>query len=341
MKEQEVSRSLTKLRQEPINADGSHDTILTPIYTYLMAVSPGEDRVLHWFCSKAKSVVTEAATFLLRLHAYSNNPKVESWKERLIKVLYGCSACVHSYTELKATCRNTSVLTHLVLSLRSDTNEVSRYLSAFSKSVLDGFFAAIDRWEANIALDAFISAGVVSGSRRSASDAPPAVLYHILISVHLLNEVKILKLLQEHPPCIQASGWPTQIPPGLLLLLFHESSEIRTWSQQQLSGCHPLKLDQFTDAHVHVLQSVLTALTSGPYALSLDLDLSSANFPMMNYFIMTASQLWSGLQVFLLWIPDDILISQHHLFEMFKRTVIAHLHDKADRMFDFCPPLSI
>lgn len=110
LKEQEVSQSLEKLRREPINADGSQDAILTPIYTYLMAVVPqGEDRVLHWFCNKSRSVVVEAAAFLLRLHAYSNNPRVDSWKNKLSKVLYGCCACVQSYTEIKVTCRNTSV----------------------------------------------------------------------------------------------------------------------------------------------------------------------------------------------------------------------------------------
>ncbi|GJJ15585.1 hypothetical protein Clacol_009863 [Clathrus columnatus] len=312
LKEPEILRSLEKLKQEPINAEGSQDAILTPIYTFLMAVPPGEDRVLHWFCHKARPTVVEASTFLLRLHAYSNNSNVDAWKERLAKILHGCCACVQSYTEIKVTCRNT-------------------YFSAFSKQTLDNFFAAVDKWEVDITLDALATAGVVSGSKKSVSDSPPAVLYHILVSLHLLNDIKILTVLREHPPCIQASGWPHEVPPGLLLLLFSESSEIRTWTQQQLSRRPSLTLEQFSDSYDCVLQSVATALTSVPYTPE---TTSAVTKPMIVYFTMPISQLWSSLQGFLRWIPESVFISRRHLFKMFKSAIIGHLHDKSSHFPD-------
>lgn len=171
------------------------------------------------------------------------------------------------------------------------------------------------------------AAGVVSGSKRSVSDAPPAVLYHVLASVYLLGQPKILEIIREHPPCIQASGWPNEIPPGLLLLLFHDSSEIRTWTQQQLSGRHSSKLDQFDNPYELVFRSVVTALTPDPLAPDMKRN------PLTNFLTTSTSQLWSSLQVFLRWMPDNLFSSKHPLFEMLKRSIIGHLHDKAPRMF--------
>jgi senataxin len=56
--------------------------------------------VLHWFCNKVVDpLVPEAATFLLRLHAY-DSPKVEVWREKLQIVLGGCVGCAKRLEEV-------------------------------------------------------------------------------------------------------------------------------------------------------------------------------------------------------------------------------------------------
>jgi len=116
-KEVEVSRSLEKLKQEPITTDGMQDSILGPIYTLLLAVPPGDDDLLHWFCAKAKQVVVEAATFLLRLYAYTDNPRVEVWKTKLTGVLHGCCGCTQGFADAKITSRETCPISLITMSL--------------------------------------------------------------------------------------------------------------------------------------------------------------------------------------------------------------------------------
>lgn len=106
-KEAEVTRSLDKLKREPITTDGMQDSILAPIYGLLMTVPPGDDGILHWFCNQAKPVVNEAAVFLLRLYAYAENPRVEVWKKKLAGVMHGCCGCVQSLNDAKTTSRDT------------------------------------------------------------------------------------------------------------------------------------------------------------------------------------------------------------------------------------------
>lgn len=108
-KEAEVSRTLEILRKEPINTQGPQDALLAPIYTLLMSAPTNEDGTLHWFCDKARPVVIEASIFLLRLHAYSNNPRVETWRMRLAGVLHACCGCVQSYMNAKECSRDTCV----------------------------------------------------------------------------------------------------------------------------------------------------------------------------------------------------------------------------------------
>ena len=98
---------LEKLRREPITTQGSQDAILVPIYGFLMGAPPDEDGTLHWFCHRTRPVVVEASTFLLRLHAYSDNVRVDAWKAKLAGVLHGCCGCVQGYTNVKVTSRDT------------------------------------------------------------------------------------------------------------------------------------------------------------------------------------------------------------------------------------------
>jgi senataxin len=108
--EAEVSRILDKLKRVPVNTDGAPDTILGPIYSLLIKAPSSENHALHWFCGDARPVVVEAATFLLRLHAYTNNPRVDNWKDKMANVLHGCCNCIQCYQDIKISCRDTWVI---------------------------------------------------------------------------------------------------------------------------------------------------------------------------------------------------------------------------------------
>lgn len=59
---------------------------------------------VHWFCSRATLIVKEAATFLIRLHAY-NSPHVPVWKKMCSDVIHSCCDCSYAYQCAKFVCR--------------------------------------------------------------------------------------------------------------------------------------------------------------------------------------------------------------------------------------------
>lgn len=102
-----VKALLARLRDTPVNSADSSDDVLFQVFNYLMNVpSNSSDKCYHWFCSRADQVTVDAATFLLRLFAYSSS-KVDGWKARFIGCLAGCCACVKAFGEVKVTSRLT------------------------------------------------------------------------------------------------------------------------------------------------------------------------------------------------------------------------------------------
>jgi senataxin len=104
-----VDRQLATLRDSPVNNDGASDVVLSSIFTYLMGVPVNaSDGRLHWFCNRASSTTVAAATFLIRLFAYSS-PLVEEWRTTFRSCLNGCPDCVLGLQEAKLTSKNTFV----------------------------------------------------------------------------------------------------------------------------------------------------------------------------------------------------------------------------------------
>jgi ATP-dependent RNA/DNA helicase, senataxin len=214
---------------------------------------------------------------------------------------------------------------------------IQSYFAAFSKPVLDSFFSTIDKWELSIVLDAIKSAGISPGSKKTFSDLPTAVLYHILSAVPLFESSELLHLIEEHPPAFISLGWPVELPPGLLLLLFNEKREIRTWAHQQMVGCSSIDKDKFLGSYELVFQSITAALTSGARTPSLQADVNhTAHRPLRKYFTMSPSALWSGLQSFLRVLPSTLTESENSTGRAFRHAIIGHLHDKGSRAYTFC-----
>jgi len=103
----DVSSLLKTLRDSPVNTEGAPDSILGPIYDYLMkSPSASPDGRFHWFCKRAEPTTKEAATFLIRLYAY-DSPRVSDWKARFQNCLVGCLECVKGLGEVKISSRST------------------------------------------------------------------------------------------------------------------------------------------------------------------------------------------------------------------------------------------
>lgn len=101
----EIERKLLELRDVPVTED-DQDGALRPIYDLLMSAKPASDGRYHWFCDLADSVTVEAARYLLRLFAYTDE-KVVKWQERLAECLRGCVGCVAGLNEARRTAKST------------------------------------------------------------------------------------------------------------------------------------------------------------------------------------------------------------------------------------------
>ena len=107
----EVKKRLLELRDQPVAI--ASDDILRLVSTYLLGglrkpdnldnVSP---KFEHWLCSQAEDLAREAATFLIRLHAY-NSSSVDIWRAQLKRVLSRCCYCVRGLHEAEIMSRHT------------------------------------------------------------------------------------------------------------------------------------------------------------------------------------------------------------------------------------------
>jgi senataxin len=106
MSAQDDVRDLLKhLHDTPADTQMARPAVLLPIYNYLMDVAPHSGQY-HWFCDQAEQLTLEAASFLLRLIAYSSD-QVDAWKLRLEEIMAGCAHCVKGLAEAKLTSRRT------------------------------------------------------------------------------------------------------------------------------------------------------------------------------------------------------------------------------------------
>lgn len=103
-----VEKILAQLRDAPVDTAGASDSYLGPVFSYLMKTSSNDQPsgVPHWFCSRAKQLTVDAATFLLRLFAY-DSPRVTQWKNVFERCMDGCCECLQGLEEVKLSSRTT------------------------------------------------------------------------------------------------------------------------------------------------------------------------------------------------------------------------------------------
>lgn len=103
---EQLEKDLKQLRETPASTQDLNQQVLRRIFDYLVQDSLPANATPHWFCSRADSLTREAATFLLRLHAYSS-PQVAKWRSQLQSCLAGCSECVQRLQEVKVSSKDT------------------------------------------------------------------------------------------------------------------------------------------------------------------------------------------------------------------------------------------
>ncbi|KAJ7069799.1 SEN1 N terminal-domain-containing protein [Mycena amicta] len=275
---QRIDDTLKELRDFPVDSSG--DDKLALLYNYLCDIPPQAGR-LHWFCRRATSTTVEAASFLLRLHAYSSEPVLQ-WKGKMAACLKGCVECVAGLQRAKAASKNT-------------------YFGAFPEGIIHNFFASFEEWEASHVLES------VGGD--SFASSSPALCYHAVANLAVLDNPRVMTILRQRPPTSSFESWPSDpVPPGVLILLMNEESRVRKWAEMQASQAtvSPVDAEQFSTLHTKALEIMTTALnleTPRQYGISSDLRV-----------------LWSAFSAALKFIPEPQL---DEIYEL----VLGHLHD--------------
>ncbi|KAL6302769.1 SEN1 N terminal-domain-containing protein [Sparassis latifolia] len=307
---EKVKAEVTKLRDNPTNLPS--EAVLALVCNYLIGPPqrPPEPRNVfeHWFCSRADDLTVQVATFLIRLHAY-HSARVEVWRQQLRACLAQCCDCVRGLQEKKVSSRHT-------------------YFGAFSEETLRGFYDDFNQWELKIVLSGLAEVKIlpdpVQPPRRTLSDAPAAIVYHMFSNLRIFQDTRILSVIHSHVPSTPISSWPADIPPpGLIFLRVDKMPEARRWAEQQLTmyKASPMAVKHFLPTYITVLATVIEAVMSGPPFSAVDgknLSLQLAQDPDI---------LWSGFPTILRFVPVEYLrFSQSMLFDL-RHVVAGHIHD--------------
>ncbi|KAF9077696.1 SEN1 N terminal-domain-containing protein [Rhodocollybia butyracea] len=291
-----VQELLKRLHDEPRNSENLREDELDAIYAQLQR-SSGKSS-FHWFCSHAEPLTVESATFLLRLFAY-NSPKVEVWKDWLNSCLGTCSACVIGFEKSKIGCRNT-------------------YFGAFPDHVKDAFWDSFNAWE----LEHILAKISTPSGWRGLSAIPIPIVYRMLCNFHTFRDPRIQEYLEQNPPTLAFSDWPTDPPPpALLVLMMHRNSALRSWSVQQVSSCTTVPISQ-NDAsslpYDKTLEIILQPFSSTPESPAQPNSISLVTDPVA---------LWSSFHsVLRLLHPKHITYLSSKGVDV-RHVVIGHLHD--------------
>lgn len=181
-------------------------------------------------------------------------------------------------------------------------------------------------------------------SRSTLSNAPSAVVYHMVCNLQILRDPRMLSIIHAHPPSDLLLGWPTDPPPaGLLILLVDENSQVRRWAKTQISKCKitPIPLEKFVGAYTIVIDAVAHAVSAGTHGnassnpatvVSIDNTAieTSGLFGTFSY-VTDPGDLWSGFCALLRLIPPELLTSSPHHNVDLRHLVTGHLHDIGPR----------
>jgi senataxin len=235
-----------------------------------------------------------------------------------------------------------------------------RYFGAFSGEVLESFYSSFNKWELSLVINALSRAGLTSGtanhnSHVTLSNVPPAVVYHMVCNLDILQDTRILSIIHAYPPSDSLPGWPSDPPPaGILILTVDENAEVRQWAKNQISKCKivPIPKEKLVGAYSIAMDAVAHAVSSrtqvsnshisATMADGLGRTLATKAGALGSFSYATDPvDLWSGFSAFLRLVPPELLTSSSHHNTDLRRLVTGHLHDTGPRQYHFCAYISL
>ncbi|KAK7056794.1 hypothetical protein VNI00_002511 [Paramarasmius palmivorus] len=293
----DIHEQLIKLRDEPAGNDKCSDQLLQQIYNYLMSES-STGKEIHWFCSRGNATTIEAATFLLRLFAYSS-VQVEKWKQVLQGCLVNCSGCVLELQKAKTSSRTT-------------------YFGAFLPHVLNNFWEQFGLWELNVVLGQLSSSGVASDTAPK-SPIPSPIAYWMVTNLPVFRDVRI-QSVTHHLSLRIYEDWPTDpVPPGVIALLVHDNQTVRQWASQQAARARtiPIPNEVLTQSFKDVISSIISSTMSTKDSSATDtFELSASKDPV---------SFWKCLYEVIRFVHPDFLVSSGRTD--LRHFATTHLHD--------------
>lgn len=215
--------------------------------------------------------------------------------------------------------------------------EETRYFGAFSDDVLQKFYKSYDDWELKFVKDGLASAGISGNSRNNLSafrTVQPGVIYHAVSNLHVLRDPDILALIRSRP---SVASWPTDVPPpGLFILMFDESQDVRQWSRSFATACSEIPMAEchFVTGHELALRTVfsLIAKTTNQHNLvALHTPLVEADIGFSFPSTLDPSEIWVGFCQVLRQIPTEVILRLYDGVNC-RRVVTGHLHHVGPRM---------
>ncbi|KAG9005433.1 DEAD-box type RNA helicase [Tulasnella sp. JGI-2019a] len=308
-----VGLLLKDLRENPVNS--KDPTVTSSLLTcssllYSVQYPDSSSQPPHWFCPKTPTVAIEAATFLLRLHAYAS---AVDWKDKLANVLKGCSACVSGYRLART---------------RSDET----YLSCFKPGPLKGLRESVDKWELAHVLSCLTKAGNLEDDSLGA--APSAVVFHALDNPHLIENVQINSLFLERTPNKVFTDWPEKPPAGLLYLAASGNTGVQKWASEQIGLCPPIASLPTGDPVLRIFTSLVKRLqASDQGSLAVETAGSEPGVTGSTH-LLPPPLLWTAFPALL-----KVIVTRHRL-EILKNLngtdfigmVLGHLHDNNEHL---------
>ncbi|KAK0201742.1 SEN1 N terminal-domain-containing protein [Desarmillaria ectypa] len=315
----QVQNILDKLRDSPVDSENLSNDVLARIYNYLMGVFKDREDI-HWFCGRATTTTVAAATFLIRLFAYTSS-LVLTWKERLSACVTKCADCAFGLERAKYSSRTT-------------------YLAAFSEETKDAFFSKFEQWELQSVLESLSAVGITAepaASPKSLSSVPVGIVYRIVANLAIFQDERILAIIDSHTPEEPLAGWPSDpYPPGMFILLMHRNSRVRQWAKAQFARCSqiPLSKESFGGPY-HSVLDILAHVFSGNSELVPGTS-SKAPTALLDTLSSDNSTLWEAFLYALRLIPPDGLLYVTSQNIDMRRLVVRHLSDRGP---EFAPIL--
>lgn len=301
----DVEKLLITLRDTPVDSNGTSDAVLGRIHSYLMDVTNVAPDDIHWFCERANTTTVAAATFLLRLFAYTSR-EVDTWKEKLHACLSSCCSCVQKLEEAKVSSRQT-------------------YFGAFEHATVQAFFESFEGWELKM-VTADLSAISLTSSKGLPNALAP-LFYRIASNWTIFTDPNAFSILRQLALSGYAGDWPKDyLAPGLFILLMDSNDKIRQWAQNHAARYFtPMPNGKFTGAYINVLEVIGRAMQMPKDSLATHLVAQSPELAPFS-FTPDLLQLSTGFRLFLRFVPIERLKSSHQQISLW-RIVSGHLHD--------------